>query len=196
MISSQTPALIAIARAVSVGCALELGAGLVSTPLFLDRRVFPELDRLVSYENDQKWARTVHDCVGDDPRLTLRVVPGWIGPAVEAMQSLQGFDLVFIDDGHDFAERVATIRAVAKKVSHENMVALHDFEHNVYHDAVDGRWPYRFVFDAFEPHTALFWEKPKRVDVGLCDRLNIRVARAVAEATALETWLALAESVQ
>jgi hypothetical protein len=35
---------------------LELGAGQYSTPLFLDRAVYPDLKRLVSIEPDRKWA--------------------------------------------------------------------------------------------------------------------------------------------
>ena len=53
---------------------LELGSGPFSTSLFLDRRVFPDLEKLTSYEDDLRWAALVAERVGTDPRLDFRVV--------------------------------------------------------------------------------------------------------------------------
>jgi hypothetical protein len=91
---------------------VELGAGLHSTPAFLDRTVFPDLDEVVSLETDEGWARRVQDKVGDDPRLKLRVITTEMSEAIPGID-LHGVDLVLIDDSDRSEQRARTIAAVA-----------------------------------------------------------------------------------
>lgn len=52
---------------------LELGCGPSSTPLFLNRQVFPSLESLVSMETNPDWAHTISMLFGGDDRLNLCV---------------------------------------------------------------------------------------------------------------------------
>ena len=98
---------------VRVRTVLELGCGLFSTPLFLDRSVFPEVTRVDSLENDAQWAAKVASAFGSDPRLAVHYVEGPIGDRVAAMD-LAEYDVILINDSSSEAERAQTIRAVAQ----------------------------------------------------------------------------------
>ena len=52
---------------------LELGCGSASTPLFLNRQAFPELESLVSMETNPDWAHAISLLFGGDQRLNICV---------------------------------------------------------------------------------------------------------------------------
>jgi predicted O-methyltransferase YrrM len=111
--ASHVPVL----RALPARRVLELGAGEHSTKEFLK---MPGLEHLTSVENDPEWARRA---ATDDPRHEMLLVEGRIADHVPA---LDGYDLVFIDDSTNAAERAATIRAVLSQP--HPLVVIHDAE--------------------------------------------------------------------
>lgn len=93
---------------------LEFGAGHHSTPFFLSL----DLDHLTSVEDDPEWAEHV-EC--DDPRHELRD---------SAPESLDAYDLIFVDNGRCAADRVPVIRRVLSEAG--CIVVIHDAEVSEY----------------------------------------------------------------
>lgn len=186
LVGTHIPVLLAVAQVWPVTTVLELGAGLISSPTFLDRRVFPDLQRLESWENQRMWWAQVKAAVDHDPRADVRLFDDiWLSlPLRDA--DLAQYDLIFIDDGRDLAERAATIREVAPRVSEQTLVVVHDFENVAYQEALGELQ--RFVFDALVPHTGVGWrgEQPRCAKF---QALNRRVRSVWLEAMSLETWL-------
>ena len=92
---SHRPALIALARFLPIHSVIEFGAGQYSTRLFLDRKHFPLLTSLTSFEHEKDWAEKVRT---DDPRHTLHVMQP--KEFVAASVGLKA-DFVFIDSAGD-----------------------------------------------------------------------------------------------
>lgn len=153
---SHRPVLAAVARKMEIRSVLEFGAGRYSTPFFLDRKVFPHLERMVSFENNQQWAADVrHNC--KDDRLTvqhceLSDMPVSGGPA----------DLVFIDcdvsagDRHDYSARVKLIERYQTDQT-AKVVVVHDANFASINPAVmSSTYPFKAIYrPASGPHTAL-----------------------------------------
>jgi len=155
---SHVGALRLVARAVPVRVAVEYGAGRFSTPLFLDRAAFPDLERLVSHESDPEWADLVRRA-NPDGRLELREcpldeMPGRWCPRGDA-------DLVFIDCDavrgarHDYSVRARLIEQFA--ADPRAVVVVHDANFTDIAAAVRAA-PYKFratFVPRLGPHTAL-----------------------------------------
>ena len=152
---THIPILLAAARWRPLRAVLEFGCGEISTPAFLDRRYFPQLRRLESYENNATWAERVRHQVGTEPRLNLHLLDGAVASFVDAME-LEQFDLILIDDSVNSDERSATIRSVAAKRPVRPIVAVHDFEVPPYR-AASRPFRHRFRFTALNPNTGLLW---------------------------------------
>lgn len=97
--ASHLPVLRAMAKQLSLKQVLEFGAGLHSTPFFLSLK---GLKRLVSVEDDPEWFDRIAEEF-DDKRLELTR-----SFALDGIQAAD-FDLVFVDDGQDAAQRVKTL---------------------------------------------------------------------------------------
>jgi len=127
---------------------VEFGAGRHSTPLFLDRAVFPVLSSLITYESDQAWAAEVRRLAGADERLT--VVACSESDAIDATLTMQPADLAFVD-GLDAKWRVPTAKAAARKA---RVVVIHDAENPTYHGALAVK-PKCYVYTREVPWTAV-----------------------------------------
>ena len=68
--ATHLPVLSAASSVMKVRSVLELGSGPFSTPLFLGRRVFPDLEKLISHEDDPRSAAVVTERVGRTPDWT------------------------------------------------------------------------------------------------------------------------------
>ena len=132
---SQLPVLCAIAKVKKISAALELGSGLLSTPLFLNRDYFPNLTRLVSLENDLVWANKVIDKVGQDDRWTYKAQAGEIVDLAKTV-NISDFDLCLIDDSTTIEGRSATIKYVTRTNIGSAILVLHDFDIEIYRASV------------------------------------------------------------
>jgi hypothetical protein len=111
--ASHLPVLKAVCGLLKPKQVLELGAGFHSTRFFLSL----PLKRLVSVERDEEWFDQIFMDY-PDPRLCLR--------RDYAGMKLNGFDLIFIDDGTSAAEREFSIRWVLEQKHPPTIV--HDAE--------------------------------------------------------------------
>ena len=85
--ASHLPVLTALINTDKPKRVLEFGAGLYSTPLFLEK-----CEYVVSVEKNADWFQRI---AIEYPNANLVTEP----------PSIAGFDLIFIDDGQDSAER-------------------------------------------------------------------------------------------
>ena len=162
---SHTGALRAIAKNFPVRVAVEYGSGRHSTPLFLDKTVFANLEQLVSIESNPQWWEETRRYCGSDPRLSLQLEP------IEAFAdvSVPAADLVFIDcdvvnqNQHDFSQRVKLIEKYAD--CKRGVVVVHDANFAAIGPAVRAsRFQYKATYvPPFGPHTAIL---SNAVDVG------------------------------
>ncbi|MGN6413380.1 hypothetical protein [Flexivirga sp.] len=158
--ATHLPILTAVGVSQRVTSVLELGSGVLSTPAWLDRRLFPHLERLVSYEDDPVWLKEVETAVGSDPRCELRLVDR----VRESVPSdLSEFDVVFIDDSQTVPERSETIAAVAA-TRPNSIVVNHDFEQRNYGKTVRGQYDHVRRVDTFTPQTGVCWNDTSSMD--------------------------------
>jgi predicted O-methyltransferase YrrM len=155
--ASHLPVLRAIGARVPVRSVLEFGCGPHSTLTFLNRVIFPEVERVLSYEADSDWAYTVRQAAWDDARLHLQVLRASVEDTIR-QQDLDGYDLIFIDDQKRVEARARTIRAVASRQP-KGLVVVHDFEVAAYQKAARGLAS-GIVFNALQPYTGVLWRGP------------------------------------
>lgn len=173
--ATHLPILIAMPDLAEIAEVVEFGAGVYSTPLFLDRNIYRHLARLRSFETDATWAQRVTAAAGGDPRLELSVVPGTMAKAAAAAP-LDGADLILIDDSLAEADRCRTIEAIARRAP-SAVVVIHDFEVPSYRRAAQGfRYAHRLA--CLTPNVGVLWNAPKRMDVAALRRLDRRVRAA------------------
>jgi predicted O-methyltransferase YrrM len=100
---------------------LEIGCGPASTPLFLDRGPFPELETLISLETSEQWAHTICTLYGGDKRLKLMLHAET--ETLMADELAQGpFDIALVD-GADNTKRVEVIPTCLDRA---RFVVVHD----------------------------------------------------------------------
>lgn len=152
--ASHLPVLTAVALMRPIRTVLELGSGPFSTTAFLDRQRFPDLERLVSYEDDPSWAAEVRLAVGDDQRLTYVEVANI--PTQLPDKAIEE-DLVFIDNSKSPRERARTIEQVRSRLSPNALVVIHDCDKWEYRGPLR-RFDNHTIIDAFTPQTGLAWK--------------------------------------
>jgi len=151
--ATHVPILIGLARLREIKNVLEFGCGYYSTLTFLNRSVFPRLERLQSVENDALWGETLQEVAGKDDRWVLNLVEGEIADAVPNLD-LESFDLILIDDSKTSTQRSATIRGTAGQRPQHPWIIIHDFEVEEYRDAARG-FVKRYIFKSYNPQTGL-----------------------------------------
>jgi len=93
---SHQPALRALARFTKVYSAIEFGAGVYSSHLFLDKEAFPDLTSLVTFEHKKQWA----DSVANDDRRHTVVITNYRN--FKGISAGMRSDFVFVDSApHD-----------------------------------------------------------------------------------------------
>src|SRR5450759_2469319 len=74
--ATHVPYLTGIAKLAEVRRVVEFGCGEYSTLTFLDREVFPALERLDSFEDDPQWIEKVRVMAAGDKRMRLMLQEG------------------------------------------------------------------------------------------------------------------------
>lgn len=150
--ATHLPVLMALGQATRVQRVLELGSGPFSTSMFLDRRAFPDLISLTSFEDDAVWEAKIRESTASDPRFDLHMVAE-VRHAVPT--DLDQYDLIFIDDSRTVAERSVTINAVLSQRP-DTIIAIHDFEQRGYRKLIRGAGDNSLrVFRVFTPQVGV-----------------------------------------
>lgn len=145
--STHLPILIALSRVLSIKTVVEYGAGLFSTPLFLNRDVFPDVTTLVTCETAHGWRQTVlteTTAGANQDRLVW-----YDGDALPD----DTYDLVFADSATE--EHKANLIRLCS-TARQKVVVVHDSEVPTYQEPMRG-FKYFKDFQAFEPCTAIVW---------------------------------------
>jgi predicted O-methyltransferase YrrM len=153
--ATHLPVLIGLGTLFPVRTVLEFGAGSFSTLSFLDRSLFPSVERVVSFETDPDWKRRVEAQAGEDERLTVTLIDTNV-PRAAAGCNFSTFDLVFVDNGPSERVRAETIKEVVAHIRDRELVVIHDFEYLSYQRAAKAA-RHRFCFDGYCPHTGVVW---------------------------------------
>ena len=152
---THLPILCALVTTIEVRRVVEYGSGLISTPAFLDRSVFPRLESLLSFESDPSWYASVAESLGNDTRLQLRLTEGPIKAAVRN-RDIAGADLIFVDDSDELGRRADTVTAIAACKPLAVPVVIHDIEQwHLFRAA--RRFEHMFRFDVLHPQTGVVW---------------------------------------
>jgi hypothetical protein len=168
---SHIPILIGLGTCFKPKRVLELGAGLNSTPIFLNKNCFPYLDQFVSIENDFAWFDKLKTDLKEIDSSHLQYYPGNISEYVKENEQLF-FDLILIDDSYETHDRVATIRSVFKsKISDNAVIVIHDFETSEYQEAVKD-FPHTFAFVCYLPNVGIVWKDEHLINKGMLQFIN------------------------
>src|SRR5690606_30891333 len=92
--ATHIPVLIGLNTLLNAERILELGCGLFSTQLFVNRSAFPKLRQLDSFEDDPTWFEKVKAIVGSDNRVSLTTVQGTYEATLKEL-NLAAYDLIF-----------------------------------------------------------------------------------------------------
>jgi hypothetical protein len=190
--ATHIPVLIAMPRLRAIQRVVEFGCGPFSTLAFLNRRVYPQLVELISFETDRLWADRIRARV-NDPRLQMHVVDRPMSETARGV-NLDSSDLVFVDDSTSVEDRAATIRAVLDRPLTQPWVVLHDMENAAYRAAVPDHLN-RAAFEAYTPHTWVVWQDANAGADGLPVVAQL-IARYASRRRPdqIESWLALVGS--
>jgi hypothetical protein len=87
---SHVPVFLQINREFDIKSIIEIGSGLISTRFFLDH--FDNLERLVSYEANEKWYEEVKSKIEDE-----RFVYNLVTKEDKSISNIEKGDLLFVD---------------------------------------------------------------------------------------------------
>jgi hypothetical protein len=150
---------------------LELGSGMYSTPMFLNRAFYPHVTRMVSVDHNSNWAERVRSTCKDD-RLEMVVTTEPIEPYLSTLD-LESFDLIFVDNSDVSFHREATIEYLGVKVM-KPLVVIHDFQYPQYQKSAHN-FPNKIIDTRYGPHyTGLVW-KSDSLSFGTLTEITCRV---------------------
>lgn len=161
--ASHLPVLREIGRLLPIYSVLEFGMGHYSTPLFLDKEVFPSLRSLTSFETDLGWWESVRSSI-TDLRANLLYEQESIEDVIQRSLRLREYDLIFVDNGNSKEERIRAIEALMYRHP-PNLVVIHDYEQSEYQKAsmVDGLY-YVMNVDKYHPSTGILSKEREAID--------------------------------
>ena len=150
--ATHIPILVACAHLFRPRRILELGSGFYSTPLFLDKDIFPDAMHVCSLENDPEWFQQLNRLA--DPRLERLLIEGPMCAAIRAFDCSQ-YDLVFVDDSTHARHRRKTLRALRNALGSQ-IVVVHDVDQwrirlGIY------SFPNHYEMLALTPQTSIAW---------------------------------------
>lgn len=150
--STHQPVLMAIPKWKKIYSAVEFGCGNYSTLTFLDKKYFPDLKFLLSFESDKTWARKISKRIKDSRHIII---------TMREKKSIDNFgnimkehnllpDLVFVD-GEKPQYRIPS--ALVSK-NYSDLIVAHDVENQIYH-SIFGFFKKSFVYKILVPYTAI-----------------------------------------
>ncbi len=152
--ASHLPILVGVSTLVRPSKVVEFGSGECSTVGFTDRKAFPHLKALRSFENDREWHARVVRLIASDSRAEIEFVSGAMADAATP-RNLEEANLIFVDDS-DVEGRVATIEAIARLRPRTVPVIVHDYELWRLR-RTRGLFEHSFCFALWNPQTAVLW---------------------------------------
>lgn len=181
--TTHLPILIGLSFYYEISSVLEFGSGLSSTVSFINKKSFPNINKITSYENNLEWYEKVKQKVSHDPRVSLIYKEGKISDCVKD-EDIQNYDLVFIDDSMNLKDRSETIRNVIQK--NPKFVAIHDFENSGYRKSL-GEYKNTYHFKCLLPNTGVY---SKEFDMEIMEKIEsiINAHKRTVKPSEIEIW--------
>jgi len=161
--ATHVPVLKALGEIVDVRNVIEFGGGIHSTGTFLDKRFFPKLKTMYTFETDPKWRKILaleFSNMGDG-RWWLLAEEMFVH--LTDVSKREMWDVIFIDDGVNAEQRRSTIISVCSQKP-SAFVVIHDYEVWQYHIAQE-YMDHVLVFDKLVPNTAILWNGSARNNI-------------------------------
>ena len=175
------PVLVGVSKIFNPRHVLEYGAGYYSTPLFLNREVFPKLVTLDSCETSRDWIEHVQNIptVGGDERLTW-----WYDYSANPDDR---YSLVLVDSESEQG-KIDLIKRCG--LARKGVVVIHDTDHGPYYDAVRDTFRNFITFDAQNPYTTVAsdWDK-SYVEDALAIVYDTIYLNAAVDPTDVNAWI-------
>lgn len=167
---SHAPVIVLMSLLLPIKRVLELGAGGISTSIFVNQTIYPAMERFDTYDNGP--ANYVKTCRGivattGSAKYQLKYSKEKM-VAMVSKTDVNSYDLILIDDSADVKLRAETISNVTERIKEGPVILIHDFEQLDYQGAVRGEFN-RFVFSSILPHTGVLWKKSILSDIKLED---------------------------
>jgi hypothetical protein len=131
---THLPILCALENLYKFKNVLELGSGFYSTRAYLDKKLFPNIKKITSYEDNYSWYKIIKNKIKKKSKLKLIYTKNKIENIINKI-NLDNYDLIFVDNSMKAENRIKTIENIIKKKLLKQIVVIHDFEY----------YPYRFV---------------------------------------------------
>ena len=137
MSASHIPVLTLIPKYFHITKVLEIGSGGMSTPLFLNKNIYPDLQELVSVEEDVEWLNKTNKLYSKNEKLTL---------LTSTPASLYHYDLIFVDGPQSAIKRAKVIHYVMRELI-KPLIVVHDIENRLYKKQINKEYnEYLFNF--------------------------------------------------
>jgi hypothetical protein len=149
---SHIPVLRVVSKFLNVKSIIELGSGIYSLRTFLDKKYFPLLERIYSYETDKTWMNYIKSTF-NDCRLKITLINQCSD--VNRIHMPKKADIVFLDGTSD--QRNAVIE---KRKNLSDVFILHDCDIPLHKEKLR-EFRYQFVYSppvGFR-HTAILSDK-------------------------------------
>lgn len=126
---SHVPVLIQLAKSLRPRRIAEFGMGRFSTSIFLDRTLFPFVEKLTSFEDDPEWFSIITKEHPPNSGFEAKLVSSPMWKTVIGL-SASDYDLIFVDDSKNDRDRAKTLLALrfAKGITKGPVVVVHDVE--------------------------------------------------------------------
>jgi predicted O-methyltransferase YrrM len=159
---SHVPVLIQLAQSLKPRRIAEFGMGRYSTSVFLDRTVFPFVEKVTSFEDDSEWFSIITQEHPPNSRFEANLVSSPMWKTALRLRACD-YDLIFVDDSKNDRDRARTLLALrlAKGITKGPVVVVHDVELPRLR-AMTLLFPSRTYFRHFRPQTGVLCWKPRQ----------------------------------
>jgi predicted O-methyltransferase YrrM len=157
---SHVSVLVQIAQSLRPHRIAEFGMGRFSTSVFLDRTVFPFVEKLTSFEDDPEWFSVITREHPPNSQFEANLVSSPMWKTALRLRA-SDYDLIFVDDSKNQRDRSKTLLALrlAKGITKGPVVVVHDVELPRLR-AMTMLFPRRRYFRSLRPQTGVLCWKP------------------------------------
>jgi len=135
---NHIPVLRSVAGKIKIKKIIEIGTGVFSLGTFLNKKYFPDLRNVYSYETSNFWMEYMNTKFKDS-RWKLKLI-GENANAIDIAKSVSPVDMVFVDGTHNHR-----LRALTHLKDMSDLFVLHDSEIDFFKDILEDGFKYKFI---------------------------------------------------
>lgn len=154
---THLPVLCALEKIYKFKNILELGSGFYSTQIFCDKKLFPNIRKITSYEDNYNWYKLIKNKIKKKKKLNLIYTKNKIENIIRKI-NLENYDLILVDNSNNAISRIKTIKHIIQKKILKPIIVIHDFEYYPYR-LVSKKISYQYRFKCLTPNTGILQNK-------------------------------------